>query len=88
LPLHTIAADALNAENAKIPTLINPLASIVFSLIIVFLLMGRIDAGQQSSRIIVPHPCPSGAREAQPWISVFSLIGSRVDHIATRREKS
>jgi hypothetical protein len=58
LPLHTIAADALNAENAKIPTPINPLASIVFSLIVVSLLMGRIDAGQQSSGIIVPHPCP------------------------------
>ncbi len=55
--LHTIAADALNAENAKIPTPINALASIVFTHHC-FLLIDCVDAEQQSSGIIVPHPCP------------------------------
>jgi hypothetical protein len=42
LPLRTIAAEALNADNAKVPATINALASTLFNVVIVgFLLMKR-----------------------------------------------
>jgi hypothetical protein len=42
----------------------------VFSLIIVFLPRGRLDAGNKARALSFRIRAPSGTREAQPWMSV------------------